>query len=116
MLSTIWVRETWALAILLSAGFFFFDVAIGPAWAACADIGERSAGTLGGAMNMIGNFGAATGAAIAGALFGKEYGSIQGNDLVFVIFAASYWLGSLLWLGVDVTKPLVAQPPAGGER
>ncbi len=106
ILSTIWVRDVWALCALLSAAFFFFDLTMGPAWAACADIGERHAGTLGGAMNMIGNFGAAAGAKMAGYLFGKDLGWILGNDLVFVLFACSFGLGALCWLRVDVTEPL----------
>jgi MFS family permease len=106
ILSTIWVRDVWALGALLSAAFFFFDLTMGPAWAACADIGERHAGTVGGAMNMIGNFGAAAGAKMAGYLFGKEIGGFAGNEIVFVLFACSFWLGALSWLRVDVTEPL----------
>ena len=73
----------------------------GPAWAACADIGERYAGTLGGAMNMIGNLAGAVGASLAGNLFQAGH-----PQLVFIIFASSFWLASLCWLMVDVTKPL----------
>ena len=32
------------------------------------------------------------------------------NDLVFVVFACSVWLGALCWLGVDVTRPLSGEP------
>ena len=35
----------WVLAALLSLTFFCNDLAMGPAWACCADIGERDAGT-----------------------------------------------------------------------
>jgi MFS family permease len=118
LLATNWAQETWLLAALLSATFFCNDLAMGPAWASCADIGERYAGTLGGAMNMVGNLGAALGALIAGALMGKEFvlqvreGAavreylVAGNHLVFFVFACSFWLAALCWLGVDASRPL----------
>jgi ACS family glucarate transporter-like MFS transporter len=128
LLATNWVDNVWALGTLLSATFFFNDLAMGPAWAACADIGERYAGTLGGAMNMIGNIGGACGALVAGELFGRNFilpiqavtGAftdlpVVGNELVFVVFACSFWLGALCWLGVDVTKQ-VSSPMAGTEN
>jgi sugar phosphate permease len=119
ILATIGAHDVPTLAVLLSLTFFFNDLAMGPAWAACADIGERYAGTLGGAMNMIGNLFAALGAVVAGSLFDQEFvvrlpdlaggwadHVLVGNELVFVVFAGSFWLAALCWLGVDVTRPL----------
>jgi hypothetical protein len=90
---------------------------MGPAWACCADIGGRYAGTLGGTMNMVGNFGAALMAVVVGYLFGQVFtvrlgGAAYvfvGNTLVFVIFACSFWLAALCWLGVNVERPLEAE-------
>jgi hypothetical protein len=118
LLATNGTDQTWALAALLSLTFFCNDLAMGPAWAACADIGGRYAGTLGGAMNTVGNLGGALGALVAGRLMGQEFvvtlGASEfvllGNELVFVVFACSFWLGSLCWLAVDVTQTL---EPAG---
>jgi sugar phosphate permease len=103
-LSVIWAGEVWLLALAFSAWFFFNDAAMGPAWASCADVGERYTGTLSGAMNMTGAFLGAVGMWLAGRLLKAGQG-----DLVFIIFAGSYVLGSLCWLAVDVTKPLVAR-------
>src|SRR5262249_30027681 len=44
-----------ALGVVLCVIFFCNDLSMGPAWASCADVGERYAGTVGGAMNMVGN-------------------------------------------------------------
>ena len=74
---------------------------MGPAWACCADIGERHAGALSGAMNMTGQFFAAVAMAFAGMLFQQEL-----DDLVFITFACSYALAALCWLLIDGTKPL----------
>src|SRR5262249_30282207 len=98
-LSTIWVQEVWLLALLLSATFFCNDLAMGPAWAACADIGGRYAGTLGGAMNMMANLFGAVVALITGYLLGSANPS-----LVFVVLASSYGVAAVCWWGVDVTK------------
>ena len=51
-----WVEGFWPLALAFSAWFFFNDAAMAPAWASCTDVGDRHAGTLGGAMNMTGAF------------------------------------------------------------
>ncbi|MGI8979709.1 MAG: MFS transporter [Pirellulaceae bacterium] len=101
-LCTPWVHEVWQLAIVLGAWMFFNDAMLGPAWASCADIGERYAGTLSGAMNMTGAFMGAAGMTLAGLLLksGQHY-------LMFSVFAASYALAALCWFAVDVTKPLV---------
>jgi sugar phosphate permease len=97
-----WVEEVWLLAALFCAMFFFNDANMGPAWASAADVGERYAGTLSGAMNMTGAFLGAAGMAFAGYCFHR------GWDLpVFVVFACSYLLASLCCLVVDVTVPLV---------
>jgi sugar phosphate permease len=99
---TPWVSEVWQLAFVLGAWFFFNDAMLGPAWASCADIGERHAGTLSGAMNMTGAFCGAAGMTLAGWLLdGRHYG------LMFTVFAVSYVLAALCWFAVDVTRPLV---------
>jgi sugar phosphate permease len=104
-LSLLWVKDTWLLGLLLSATFFFNDLTMGPAWAACADIGERYAGTLSGAMNMTGAFAGAVATALVGRLFDAGRA-----ELMFVLFAASWLLGALCWLGVDVSKPIAGDP------
>jgi sugar phosphate permease len=110
-LSTPWVEPVWLLAIVLSLAFFFNDLNMGPAWAACADVGERYAGTISGAMNMVGAFAGAAGMALVGYLLRR--GEIK---LLFVVFAVSYALASLSWLGINVARPLGARLPLTGER
>jgi MFS transporter, ACS family, glucarate transporter len=104
--ATVWVEDVRLLGFLLCLTFVCNDVAMGPAWAACADIGERAAGTLGGAMNMMANIGGAISALIAGYLFQHHH-----PEWVFLIFSCSYVLASLCWIGVDATKPLTVPVP-----
>jgi len=98
------VEATWALAVVLSFIFFCNDMVMGPAWASCADIGERHAGTLGGAMNMLGSVLGAGGAILASELLERGH-----SGVLFAVFAAAYLTGSMCWLGVDVTHTLAAQ-------
>ena len=90
---------------MLCLTFLGNDLAMGPSWAAAADKGERHAGTLGGLMNMVASFTAALAAIVTGHLF--EAGDFT---LPFVLFAASYAIGVVCWLRVDVTRTL-ADPP-----
>jgi MFS transporter, ACS family, glucarate transporter len=92
---------TWLLAVLLTLTFVGNDLAMGPAWAAAADIGERYAGTLGGTMNMLASLTAAVAALLTGFLLERRQLTVP-----FLLFAGSYWLGALCWLGVDVTRTL----------
>jgi sugar phosphate permease len=106
VLLTLGAEQVWLLGLLFSAWFFFNDLNMGPAWAAAADIGERYAGTLSGAMNMLGSLAGAAGAAFAGYSFDKHQ-----DALVFIVFACSYALASLCWLLINVTKPLIESRP-----
>jgi MFS family permease len=106
LLGTVWVPNSalWLLGFLFSAAFFCNDLVMGPAWASCADIAERHAGALSGAMNMTGAFLGAAGMSLAGRLMARhEY------ETMFIIFACSYTLAALCWLGVDVTKRLTPE-------
>ncbi len=128
ILSTIWVQNVYWLGTLLCFTFFCNDINMGPAWAACGDIGERYAGTVGGAMNMIGNLAAALMTTISGRLLGREEPiylgdfHFQGRDLLFVIFGLFFIMAALCWLLVDVTQPVIkasaldvkSHPRAGG--
>jgi len=105
ILAVPWVDDTLALGFLLVLAFFGNDLAMAPAWAAAADIGERYTGVLSGAMNMAASFMAAVEAIWLGRL-------LNADDLVlpFVLLACSYALGTLAWLGVDVRKTLAEAP------
>jgi MFS family permease len=100
-LSVLWAEPLWLLGLLLTLTFFGNDLTMGPAWASCADIGERYAGTLSGTMNMIGALLGACGMKLVGHLL------LSGQPaLMFVILAGVYFLAALCWFGVDVTKRL----------
>ena len=74
---------------------------MGPAWAACADIGEQYAGTLGGTMNMVGSFAGALGALLAGRLL--DHGM---PVAMTAMFAGAYLIGVITWMGINVDRRL----------
>ena len=109
------VEDVRWLGLLYGLTFFGNDLAMGPAWAAAGDIGERHAGTLAGAMNMMGSLMGALAAIVAGQLFHAAALALKAGNLTehrlfmflpFVFFAASYFLGALCWLRVDVTETI----------
>jgi ACS family glucarate transporter-like MFS transporter len=104
-LATLWTQDVWMLGLLLTLTFFGNDLSMGPAWASCADIGERYTGTLSGAMNMVSALAGACGTALAGYFFRQGH-----PEMVFVIFAGVYTMAALCWLGVDVTRRLCVEP------
>jgi MFS family permease len=100
--------NVWMLGFVVGLAFAFSDLNMGPAWAACVDVGERYAGTVSGAMNMAGAFAGALGAALAGRMLGQA-------NWLFLIYACSYVLAAFCWLMVDVGRPMVSnadEPPA----
>jgi sugar phosphate permease len=119
ILISAWVEDVRLLGIVYGLTFFGNDLSMGPAWAAASDIGERHAGTLAGAMNMIASLMSALAAVVASQFFhaasvAEKAGDLAGHHramiLPFVLFGASYVLGALCWLRVDVTETI----PQGG--
>ncbi len=92
------------LAILfLSLAAAASDFILAAAWATCADIGGRTAGTVSGAMNMIGNLGAT----LSPALMGFVVQRTGSWNLTFAIAAVLNLAGFLLWFRIDATRRLV---------
>ena len=100
-----WANNTPTLGFLLILAFFGNDLAMAPAWAAAADIGDRYTGVLSGTMNMMASFMAALEARWLGWL-------LERHELVlpFVLLACSYALGTIAWFGVDIRRTLAAEP------
>lgn len=100
------VEAVWLLTFLFSASFFCNDLMMGSAWASCADVGERYAGTVSGIMNGIGQFAGAAGMYFAGVMLQRNHA-----NALFMVFGCSYALAALCWMAVDVTRPLIPRTP-----
>lgn len=87
--------------VLLCLVCAFQDLMVPVNWAVTVDLSRRHAGAVGGAMNTAGGIGAVLGPLVVARLQPR-----LGWDRMFVLFAASYLIGALLWLRVDASEPL----------
>ena len=93
-----------AVCLILSNASFSFGVM--SSYAVCADIGRNNAGTVTGAMNFFGQMGAF----FLAIIFGKIADATGNFDTpLFVLFIVEL-TGCLLWLAINPTKPLQADP------
>jgi sugar phosphate permease len=93
------------VVVMFTIGFASFcnDLAMPPSWGAAMDLGGRYAGTLAGAMNMIGNLGGSA-AALAVPLLLQQTNSNWNTPLY--LFSGVYMTGALLWTMLDPVTPL----------
>lgn len=91
-----------AMFVLGMAGFFN-DFVMPAAWAGTMDIGGRYAGTVSGAMNMMGSIAGASSVTVVGYLL---YWTGGNWTLTFYISAAIYLVGALCWLALDSHTPV----------
>jgi len=89
---------------------FMNDLIMAPAWAVCQDIGQEYAATVSGTMNMVGNlFGAVSGILVTGLML-KHFPGTNGIVYLFGLYACFYFFGCGLWMLIDASKPIVAEP------
>jgi MFS family permease len=93
-----------AMLVLGMAGLFN-DFVMPAAWAGCMDVGGRYAGTVSGAMNMMGSVAGALSPLVVGYLLAW---TSQNWTLTFYVSAAIYSLGAICWLFLDAHTPLEA--------
>lgn len=95
---------------MLAVGFASFgnDLAMPGGWGACMDVGGKNAGSLSGAMNMMGNFGGFASPLVVPFVLKMTNDNWNVN---FYIFAAVYVVGALAWLFIDPVTPLEEQVP-----
>jgi ACS family glucarate transporter-like MFS transporter len=94
-----------AVPVMLAIGFSSFcnDLAMPPSWGAAMDMGGRYAGTLAGAMNMVGNLGGSLAALVTPRivrLFDNNW------NAPLYLAALVYLTGALLWVRLDPETPL----------
>ncbi|MDB6115646.1 MAG: major facilitator superfamily 1 [Lacunisphaera sp.] len=104
VLSTFVAHPYLAVAIIALVSFCN-DLTVPGAWTACMDVGGRAVGTLGGAMNMMGNLGGFLSPIVIGYLVQRT----NSWTLAFYVTAAVYLTGAVLWLLLDPVTPLEEQ-------
>lgn len=100
-------KELTLVAILLSGGFFFLELVIGPIWSVPMDIAPQYAGTASGLMN----FGSAFAAIVSPLTFGLIV-DLTGNWILpFAGSVGLLVLGAALSFTMHPERPLDVEPP-----
>ena len=92
-----------AAMIVMGLASFSNDLVMPGSWGACMDVGGKFAGTLSGAMNMMGNVGGAVSPMIIGYMLRWTNNNW---DLTFYVSAAIYAAAALSWAFLDPITPL----------
>ena len=98
--------------VVLGLASFANDLAIANGWGACMDVGGRSAGSLSGSMNMMGNIGGAAGPAVVGYILDRGRPSadalptLASWSTTFAVAAAMYGVAAIAWIFIDPVTPL----------
>jgi len=93
------------LLAMLAMGLASFsnDLVMPGAWGACMDVGGRYAGTVSGAMNMLGNIGGVVSPTAISYILRWTHGNW---DMTFYVSAGVYAMGVLFWRFLDPVTPL----------
>lgn len=112
-LACYWIDDPRVIVVVLVAASFWGDFALGPMWATYQDIGGSWAGTVLGAANMCGNFGAAAAASAV-----PRLADAAGWPSTFLLSVAAYSIGSAAWLMVDARRKILPDidEPTRGNR
>ena len=92
-----------AAMIAMGMASFSNDLVMPGSWGACMDVGGKYAGTVSGAMNMMGNIGGAVSPLAIGYILRWTHSNW---DVTFYVAAAIYFCGSFFWLLMDPVTPL----------
>jgi len=95
--------------VTMGLASFSNDLVMPGSWGACMDVGGKYAGTLSGAMNMMGNFGGAISPTVIGYVLRWTH---DNWDMTFYISAAVYIFGVVFWRLLDPVTPLEAETVA----
>ena len=89
--------------IAMGLASFSNDLAMPGSWGACMDVGGKYAGTLSGAMNMMGNIGGAVSPTAIGYILRWTH---HNWDLTFYVSASVYVMAAIMWRFLDPVTPL----------
>ena len=89
--------------VFLGLGLAFKDFTLPVSWAVATDIGGKHAGTIAGTMGLAGQLGSA----IMASAFGYILTATGSYELPVRIIGVLVFVGGLLWLKIDASKPVV---------
>ena len=105
VLSTLLKNPVLAM-IAMGVSGFCNDLSMPGAWSACMDVGGKSAGSLSGSMNMMGNLGGFLGPIVAPWLLKHFHNNW---DIPLWVAAATYLISAGCWVLIDPVTPIEEQ-------
>lgn len=97
------VADAYVAIALFAAAVFFLELTVGVSWAVALDIGGEYAGSVSGVMNTGGNLAVAASATLTGVIVAHADWATS-----FFLQGALAFLGAILFLWVDASKPIYA--------
>jgi MFS family permease len=97
------LRDPLLAMLAIGVASFSNDLVMPGAWTAAMDVGGKYAGTVSGAMNMVGNIGGAMAPLAIGYMLAWSHSNW---NLTFYISAAVYAMGILFWAFLDPVTPI----------
>jgi nitrate/nitrite transporter NarK len=104
LIPILFLKDLTAVAICLSAGFFFAELVVGPIWSVPMDVAPEHSGTAAGLMN-IGSASAAIVSPIAGGMIIDATGNWY---LPFIVSMGVMAIGAVCAFRMDLKGPVVA--------
>lgn len=112
-LACLWVDSPWMATIAFAVGFFFVDLGVSGVWAFMQDVGGKNVGAVLGWGNMWGNFGSAVAPHLYDHVLGKAPEIADWNTM-FIICAATFVVSGTAALGINATRPIIADQSDAG--
>ncbi len=106
----LFLNDPWLATIAFTFVFFFVDLGVSATWAFCQDVGGKHVGSVLGWGNMWGNFGAFAAPFAYNMVLGNSPGAAEYNTM-FLLCAGLFVVSGLAALGIDASKPVMAQHP-----
>jgi ACS family glucarate transporter-like MFS transporter len=101
------IQDPTLAVVALAFASFSNDLVMPGSWGACMDVGGKNAGTLSGAMNMMGNLGGAVATFVAPYIL--KFTGENWNTVLYTA-AAVYFVGIFFWITLDPVTPIDGEP------
>jgi ACS family glucarate transporter-like MFS transporter len=111
LMVSFYLRDPLYAMLAMGMASFCNDLTMPGSWSTCMDVGGKYAGTVSGAMNMMGNFGGMAGPLVVGLVLQFTNRDWQ---LAFLVSSIIYFLGGICWFWIDPVTPLEKESQGNG--
>jgi ACS family glucarate transporter-like MFS transporter len=102
LVASLLIHNAIAAMVIMGLASFCNDLVMPGSWGACMDVGGKYAGTLSGAMNMMGNLGGVAAPIVTGYIL--EHSKTPW-EITICVSATVYLIGTFFWMRLDPVTP-----------